>query len=65
VQAAKLGVESAQGTLTGQEPVVPGTEEEVGFDADMDVDAEVDDVDVDIDVDVEEPEMGSLGRARR
>ena len=65
VQAAKLGVESAQGTLTGQEPVVPGAEEEVGFDADMDVDAEVDDVDVDIDVDVEEPEMGSLGRARR
>ena len=65
VQAAKLGVESAQSTLTGQEPVVPGAEEEVGFDADMDVDAEVDDVDVDIDVDVEEPEMGSLGRARR
>ena len=62
VQAAKLGMEGAQGTLTGQEPIVPG-EEEVEVDSDLDLAAELDDVDVD--VDVEEPEMNSLGRARR
>ena len=64
VQAAKVGMETAQGTLTGQEPVVPGAEEVA---APVDPNAEVDvDADIEVpDVDVEEPEMGSLGRARR
>ena len=62
IQAAKLGMEGAQGTLTGQEPIVPG-EEEAEVDSDLDLAAELDNVDVD--VDVEEPEMNSLGRARR
>jgi hypothetical protein len=62
IQAAKLGMEGAQGTLTGQEPIVPG-EEETEVDSDLDLAAELDDVDVN--VDVEEPEMNSLGRARR
>ena len=67
VQTAKVGMESAQGTLTGQEPVVPGAEEVSTVD-DMDVADEfaVDaDTDIEVDVDVEEPEMNSLGRARR
>ena len=67
VQTAKLGMETAQGTLTGQEPVVPGAEEVSTVD-DMDVADEfaVDaDTDIEVDVDVEEPEMNSLGRARR
>ena len=68
VQAAKVGMETAQGTLTGQEPVVPGAEEvaaPVDPNAEVDVDADIEVPDVDVDVDVEEPEMGSLGRARR
>ncbi len=66
VQAAKVGMETAQGTLTGQEPVVPGAEEvaaPVDPNAEVDIDADIEVPDVD--VDVEEPEMGSLGRARR
>ena len=68
VQAAKVGMETAQGTLTGQEPVVPGAEEvaaPVDPNAEVDVDADIEVPDVDVNVDVEEPEMGSLGRARR
>ena len=69
VQAAKVGMEGAQGTLTGQEPVVPG--EEVAPPPGTEV-PEVPGEEVDVDVsademvpDVEEPEEGSLGRARR
>ena len=66
VQAAKVGMETAQGTLTGQEPVVPGAEEVAApVDPAAEVDADIEVPDVDVDVDVEEPEMGSLGRARR
>ena len=69
VQAAKVGMETAQGTLTGQEPVVPGAEEvatPVDPMAADPIDAVATDVDdVEVDVDVEAPEMGSLGRARR
>ncbi len=66
VQAAKVGMETAQGTLTGQEPVVPGAEEvaaPVDPNAEVDIDADIEVPDVDIDV--EEPEANSLGRARR
>lgn len=66
VQAAKVGMETAQGTLTGQEPVVPGAEEVAApVDPAAEVDADIEVPDIDVDVDVEEPEMGSLGRARR
>ena len=70
VQAAKVGMETAQGTLTGQEPVVPGAEEVAApVDPNAEVDAEVDidaDIEVpDVDIDVEAPEANSLGRARR
>jgi len=59
-------METAQGTLTGQEPVVPGAEEVAApVDPGAEVDADIEVPDVDVDVDVEEPEMGSLGRARR
>ena len=63
LQNAKGQLESAQGILTGQEPVVPGEGE-----MDMDMDTDAGDVEVDTDVDVEEPESdleASLGRARR
>ena len=65
LQNAKGQLESAQGILTGQEPVVPGEGE---MDMDVDVDGDTADVEVDADVDVEEPESdleASLGRARR
>jgi len=65
LQNAKQQLESAQGILTGQEPVVPGEDE---MNMDMDVDTDAGDVEVDADVDVEEPGSdleASLGRARR
>jgi hypothetical protein len=65
LQNAKGQLESAQGVLTGQEPVVPGEGE---MDMDMNVDTDAGDVEVDVDVDAEEPESdleASLGRARR
>lgn len=67
LQNAKQQLESAQGILTGQEPVVPG-EGDMNMDMDMDVDTDAGDVEVDADADVEEPESdleASLGRARR
>ena len=65
IQAAKVGMETAQGTLTGQEPVVPGAEE-VATPADPMADDPIDAVDdVEVDVDIEEPASNSLGRARR
>jgi len=66
LQETKTSIESAQGVITGQEPVVPGEGEgdvadlDLGEPADMEVDAEVDTE--------EEPESdleASLGRARR
>lgn len=65
VQETKTAIESAQGVLTGQEPVVPGE----GDVADMDepVDANMD-MEVDAEADAEEPSSdleASLGRARR
>jgi hypothetical protein len=75
VQQGKTALEGAQGTLTGQAPVVPGEEPgaDMGADlnADPDMDAELDvDVDAEIDpADDEEPTpLGapeSLGRERR
>jgi urease gamma subunit len=67
LQNAKQQLESAQGILTGQEPVVPG-EMDMDMDMDMDVDTDAGDIEVDADADVEEPESdleASLGRARR
>ena len=68
IQAAKVGMETAQGTLTGQEPVVPGAEE-VATPADPMAADPIDAVDavddVEVDVDIEEPASNSLGRARR
>jgi len=65
LQNAKGQLESAQGVLTGQEPVVPGEGE---MDMDVDVDGDTADVDVDIEEPAEEPGSdleASLGRARR
>ena len=68
IQSSKVGMETAQGTLTGQEPVVPGAEE-VATPADPMADDPIDAVDavddVEVDVDIEEPASNSLGRARR
>ena len=73
VQQGKTALEGAQGTLTGQAPVVPG--EEPGADISADLNAEPDaDLDLDVDADIEptddeEPTpLGapeSLGRERR
>lgn len=61
---AKVSLETAQGVLTGQEPVVPGeAEEEVA-----DLEEPEMDVELDADSDEEEPRSdleASLGRARR
>ena len=77
IQAAKVEMEAAQGTLTGVEPVVPGQEEVVGVPMAGEPGADplaapVADVAVDaaaggeaVDVDVEEPPQAGLGRARR
>jgi hypothetical protein len=69
IQSSKVGMETAQGTLTGQEPVVPGAEEvatPVDPMAADPIDAVATDVDdVEVDVDVEAPAANSLGRARR
>ena len=74
LQAAKVEMETAQGTLTGVEPVVPGQEEVAGepaiaepvadplATADVDVDAEAGGQAVDVNVDVDD---AALGRARR
>lgn len=78
IQAAKVEMETAQGTLTGVAPVVPGQEEVAGtpavaepmadpmapdpIDADVNVDADAGDQAVDVNVDVQD---GALGRARR
>lgn len=65
LQNAKGQLESAQGVLTGQEPVVPGEGE---MDMDVDVDGDTADVDVDIEEPAEEPRSdleAELGRARR
>ena len=79
IQAAKVEMETAQGTLTGVEPVVPGQEEvagvpmagEPGADPLADPIAPVADVAVDaeaggeaVDVNVDVQDAG-LGRARR
>lgn len=72
VQAGKTALEGAQGTLTGQAPVVPGEEPGADMGADLnaepDMDAELD-VDAEVDSDEEEPTpLGApdaLGRERR
>lgn len=68
LQETKTSIESAQGVITGQEPVVPGEEE--GDVADLDPSADMDmDMDVDAEADAEEEPRSdletSLGRARR
>lgn len=70
VESAKTAMESAQGTLTGQEPVVPGEPNDLDLEADTD-----DDLDLDIDIDADMPpreeedddddESSNLGRERR
>jgi hypothetical protein len=74
VQQGKTQMEAAQGTLTGQAPIVPGQDAvgaAPGIDSDPDMDAELDlDVDADIEPadDEEEPTpLGGpgLGRERR
>lgn len=72
MQQGKTEMETAQGVLTGQAPVVPGEADDItqptdGFpEPELDVDADVD-VDAEVDTD-EEPAAGGekdLGRARR
>ena len=67
LQETKTSIESAQGVITGQEPVVPG-EGEAELDlGEPEADMEVD-VDAEVDTDAEEPASdleASLGRARR
>jgi hypothetical protein len=73
VQQGKTALEGAQGTLTGQTPVVPGEEPGADMSADLNADPDADlDLDVDADIeptDDEEPTpLGapeSLGRERR
>jgi hypothetical protein len=73
LQQGKTQMEAAQGTLTGQAPVVPGQDAvgaAPGIDSDPDMDAELDlDVDADIEpADEEEPTPlggAGLGRERR
>jgi hypothetical protein len=74
VQAGKTEMESAQGTLTGQAPVVPGQDAmpgaepgaELGDEAGGDIEA---DLDLDVNLPAEEPEAvapaAALGRERR
>ena len=72
IQAAKVEMETAQGTLTGVAPVVPGQEEVAGTPAIDEpvadplaadpIDAEAGGEAVDVNVDVQD---GALGRARR
>lgn len=70
VQAGKVQLETAQGTLTGEAPIVPGTvpdEGEAGLEdpfAGEPGDQEVDAVDVDVD-DEEVDVTSALGRERR
>ena len=73
VQQGKTALEGAQGTLTGQAPVVPGEEPGTEMGADLNADPDTD-LDIDIDADIEpaddeEPTpLGapeSLGRERR
>jgi len=70
LQNAKSQLESAQGILTGQEPVVPG-EDEMDVDMSMDVDGDTADAEMDVDMDADADDdtqsdlEASLGRARR
>jgi hypothetical protein len=80
IQAAKIEMEAAQGTLTGVEPVVPGQEEVAGtpaidepmadplaadpIDAVADVNIDAEDGGEAVDVNVDVQD-GALGRARR
>ena len=73
-QTAKTQMEAAQGVLTGQAPVVPGAEPDMG--ADLGADANFPDADTDLDADLsldanldveddEEAPAATLGRERR
>ena len=70
-QEGKTQMEAAQGTLTGQAPVVPGTGDMTS--ADIGADSGIDDIDTDLSLDAnlpaeEEPEEelgAALGRERR
>jgi hypothetical protein len=73
IQQGKTALEGAQGTLTGQAPVVPGEELDANMGADLNAEPD-DDLDLDVDAEVEpiddeEPTpLGapeSLGRERR
>jgi hypothetical protein len=76
IQTAKTQMETAQGVLTGQAPVVPGEEPELGADLgadagfpDADTDTDLDaDLSLDANLDVEDDEeapAATLGRERR
>jgi hypothetical protein len=72
VQTGKQALESAQGALTGQAPVVPGVDAAAPApDLDADIGPEIDDLDAAADdamgaIDDEEPDLGAdLGRDRR
>jgi len=67
LQETKTSIESAQGVITGQEPVVPGEDDDTGLDLDAPEPMDTE-TDTEVDVDVEEPSSDletSLGRARR
>ena len=67
LQETKNSIESAQGVITGQEPVVPGEDDDTGLDLDAPEPTDTE-TDTEVDVDVEEPSSdleASLGRARR
>jgi len=68
LQGSKVQLETAQGALTGQAPVVPGQPDMMGAEPGLDQTAPMTDVDVDaeIDVDADQTDMTKpLGRERR
>ena len=70
LQSSKTQLETAQSTLTGQEPVVPGQDAAVmpipavGDDSMTDQDADLS-LDANLDIDAEELPAKALGRERR
>jgi len=64
LQETKTAIESAQGAITGQEPVVPGEDDELDLEQPEPMDTETD-TEVDVEAEPQSDLEASLGRARR